>query len=286
MKRGHRIVRRMLFALGVLSCSNGDPAHSDASSVAAASSGGDSSGHPVGSGGVTAIGVGSSSPSFSGGSTALGGSSGSVAAVGGSLAAGGSAAGAAGNPQTSGGNVSDAGQTTPVADGAAPPSDASSHDGAACDVTILLYPDCDGDGYAAQGAGLEPVCVVGTAPPPSECQKGSGSWTNSAPTDGATDCDDTDATVHPGSSSRTTADPKWGFDVDCDGKVTPEYSLSAVSSLATCVNATRRCVGDTGWVGATAPACGESALFSECRCFDGFCSLCQRVTATAVQACR
>jgi hypothetical protein len=290
-----------------------------------------------------------------------------VATIGGSSTAGGSSAvAAAGDAQPSGGTVSDGGHATPFADAAAPSSGASSHGGAACDVTILLYPDCDGDGYAAKGARLEPVCALGTAPPPSECQNGLGSWTTSAPTNGAidcddgdsnkspkntddcnhpdgidndcdglvdahwyyadcdgdgyapaaaasqrvlgcdppppcggsgayvitaptgnaVDCDDADALVHPGSSPQTTADPKWGFDFDCDGNVTPENPLSGVSSLATCVNATRRCVGDTGWVGATAPACGDSALLSECRCFDGFCSLCQRVTAMAVQACR
>ncbi len=68
--------------------------------------------------------------------------------------------------------------------------------------------DCDADGFAADGAQTEVVCL-----PPAAASCGGG-WTLRAPAVGARDCDDTQSDTHPGATEVCD-----DVDQDCDGMV-------------------------------------------------------------------
>lgn len=83
------------------------------------------------------------------------------------------------------------------------------------------YQDCDGDGYAAEGTGMDscskPARVNG-------CD-----WTDRAPSTTATDCDDKNEVRHPGAgpglpisrAGQTLPPPNDpAYDLDCDGELT------------------------------------------------------------------
>lgn len=72
------------------------------------------------------------------------------------------------------------------------------------------------------------------------------------------DCCDSDANVHPGqTASFTTADKCGGFDYDCDGTVTQEFTTVAT----TCSVAIPACAA--GWTTAV-PGCGIMANWNDC----------------------
>lgn len=71
--------------------------------------------------------------------------------------------------------------------------------------TQTWFLDCDGDGYAAEGAGMRMAC------PPPEPMACGGGWTLRAPVPGARDCDDVRPDVRPGATEVCD-----GVDQDCD----------------------------------------------------------------------
>jgi cysteine-rich repeat protein len=72
--------------------------------------------------------------------------------------------------------------------------------------TQTWYVDCDGDGYAGMGAMSREQCL---RPEPADC---GGGWTTTEPNPGYVDCDDRQATKHPGAPEVCD-----GRDDDCDG---------------------------------------------------------------------
>lgn len=101
----------------------------------------------------------------------------------------------------------------------------------------LWYPDCDGDGFAAEGATEVSACE-----PPGEV--GGCVWVRLAPGDPphdpaneSTDCDDGAAEVFPGQDlffgePIPDAAVAWAWDYDCDGSATLEYGAGGITCEA------------------------------------------------------
>lgn len=165
------------------------------------------------------------------------------------------------------------------------------------------YRDCDGDGFAAQGATPTPSC---TMPAPSV---GCVGWTSTAPTILHTNVDCMDATgggsAYPGQDDYFTtgsgASPP--FDYDCSGSATleipyfdnttaPNPPSPLPRNFVTCHTTTllgrQICTGDSFWRQASAPACGASGTQAYCGFFTNILTrvtTCQYLSRTAVAAC-
>jgi hypothetical protein len=143
-----------------------------------------------------------------------------------------------------------------------------------CDGVVdgyIWYLDCDADGYAAADATTMEGCTM-----PAVDAQGC-SWTRTAPTADNIDCDDTKYLVHPGALYQTTSDPDRGWDYNCDGVITKEYTLANVDPAGACTLVSdpyffiSYCSGDDGWTGPDVPDCGQAADASLCGC-DTACS--------------
>ncbi len=104
------------------------------------------------------------------------------------------------------------------------------------------YLDADQDGFGDSGAAI------------TACEQPAGYVKQ------AGDCDDQDASAHPGQQGFFVA-PSLGqksFDYDCDGLLSRERP-----SVASCTLGGEGCGGD-GWATTQVPGCGEGALFASC----------------------
>lgn len=153
-------------------------------------------------------------------------------------------------------------------------------DGTATRVEMALwYPDCDGDGFAAQGAAPIAICPAPT--PTAACL----AYVRTPPTAPATtDCNDGNRNMYPGqteyfTSAHTPAIPAGGTtddarfgSYDCNGVA--NYELSSNTNISTTGSCTisilrggaPRCTGGVGWAGDTAPNCGQTGTYSRCNC--------------------
>jgi hypothetical protein len=154
----------------------------------------------------------------------------------------------------------------------------------------LWYEDCDGDGYAREGATLIIQCEK---PPTSEqCMD----WTVQRPLTAGVDidCNDRNADVFPGATEYhgtpyctgsaamgtrsggswvcATGTPSW--DYNCDGEEDPQWtragsdgcSLQSHCGFGGCSYWCSR----AGWTSPDAPPCGELEDYRECRCAGDF----------------
>jgi hypothetical protein len=126
-----------------------------------------------------------------------------------------------------------------------------------------FYMDADGDSYGNPGA------------PVSSCTKPTGYVTDKQ------DCDDLDASAHPGQKVYFTQPTKGvgNFDYNCN-----KLEELQDSALASCVWKGNSCVGD-GWSG-TVPACGKPGQFVNCTKKQGRTTGCTEVATKKIQACR
>ena len=131
-------------------------------------------------------------------------------------------------------------------------------------VLLTFYRDCDGDGFTPSSPMTTMACTLPSTRPPG-CA--SGAWLATASVGTNLDCWDSDARARPGqlmtyatsSSGRPSA---VDFDFDCDTVEERRWTTTG----GTCPAGTTTGVcGVTGWAGATAPACGVSASYVECR---------------------
>ncbi|MCA9613734.1 MAG: hypothetical protein H6721_11630 [Sandaracinus sp.] len=152
-------------------------------------------------------------------------------------------------------------------------------DGTASSGNAIWYPDCDGDGFAAEGVGGTAACP---APAP---QAGCMAWTLAPPTSASTtDCNDTNANMFPGQSMYFTSahpaipsgatgnDARYGS-YDCNGTANFQYGTTSLYLNASTTigcglgrdsRGSLRCGGDIGWTTSTAPDCGVSGTWTEC----------------------
>lgn len=157
----------------------------------------------------------------------------------------------------------------------------------------VWYRDCDRDGYAASAADSTVSCTT-----PADDGNGC-TWTTTYPAGDYLDCDDTNNRVYPFAWYQTTPDPVWGWDYNCDGEVSKEYTTTNVDDTFSCaIDSTffLYCDGTNGWTGSTVPDCGQTASLNTCGCTDSgscggiicyLCSTCGRtVNDAGVQACR
>lgn len=115
------------------------------------------------------------------------------------------------------------------------------------DVSIACYPDDDGDGYSPGG---DPLSNCGSCP--------SGT-TARAPVD-ASDCDDSDAGVHPGATEVC-----GGIDDDCDGLVDEEAAdLGTRENCAACGNTCQFACDTTDVRFCDYPVGVESRVYTTC----------------------
>lgn len=159
------------------------------------------------------------------------------------------------------------------------------------------YVDCDGDGFAPDGAQQVQQCSE-PPPPTTVCAAGSASaWTGTAPSAsaGTVDCWDRDAAAHPYTASTdyqayhesaiagrpTSVD----FDYNCDGTEEKRPASVNVSTRATCSGTIVKCSGAAGWAGSAPPACGASGTYSFCY-YNSTARMCVRRIVSQVQACR
>ena len=121
-----------------------------------------------------------------------------------------------------------------------------------------VYRDGDGDGYGGPASARTGCSQTG--------------WVGQGG-----DCDDTDASAHPGQKQFFTVPTKGtsNYDYDCDGNVTQQNPGTCTATKP------QDCKGD-GWLG-TVPACGDEGQLGSCAWQAG-CSVSRPQTAT--QACR
>ncbi len=138
------------------------------------------------------------------------------------------------------------------------------------DTRTQYFLDCDGDSFAAKGAGWVLSCELPS--PSGSCGKGlADKWTTRAPDSSAqTDCFDGNPNVRPNQVSfKNTAIPgapaAVDFDYNCNEVEQPLYTAVKASGHP-CTYVSGQCVGTDGWVGAAGPACGFPADFSSCNC--------------------
>lgn len=134
--------------------------------------------------------------------------------------------------------------------------------------TPFWYLDCDDDGYSVLGAASQQACME---PTPGAC---GGGWTTRVPVTGDSrtlDCVDGNRNVFPGqttyySTPISGVSTSRDYDYNCDGEETRRWTLTSVSTTASCTDSILRgfCIGSSGWTGTTAPACGASAGLSLC----------------------
>lgn len=129
--------------------------------------------------------------------------------------------------------------------------------------TSTFYKDGDGDGYG------DPAVTV------KACKQPSGYTSDSQ------DCDDADASAHPGQIGY--------FAVPTSGTKTYDYNCDKLEekkddALASCVWTALACSGD-GW-GASVPGCGTSGVWIECVKKPGYPPGCNKKTSSKVQSCR
>lgn len=138
------------------------------------------------------------------------------------------------------------------------------------DTQTRYFLDCDGDGFAAKGAGSALSCELPS--PSGSCERGQADkWTTLPPANPETwDCYDRNPEVHPRQSSFTSAaifglPPDLDYDYNCDRVEEPYYT--AIASKP-CIKSsiTNFCVGNPHWNEAVVPECGASAAFLECQC--------------------
>ncbi len=189
------------------------------------------------------------------------------------------------------------------------------------DNSPVWYPDCDGDGFAEQGATGVTQCDMPTSSP-SGCDRGLvGTWTEVKPTGGYDDCYDSNADARP-RLTQTENDKSWStsgdlsrptgarFDYNCDDVeekhytavnmdpnagcgiifipppvIGPVTTLQAQGVFAPIILDEQDCLGARGWTGSTVPACGSSAEFTYCSKYgdDGTCA---RRKKSSAQECR
>lgn len=160
--------------------------------------------------------------------------------------------------------------------------------------TYRWYRDCDNDGYAVSTSGAANGCTEPAAA--ADC---AGGYTRNYPINMELDCDDENGLVYPYAYYQTTPDPEWGWDYNCDGEVSKQFTATEVADDASCVQGGGDifflgCSGTDGWSGTSVPECGETASWSICNCApctDGyiclFCSNgCIRDTGDGAQGCR
>lgn len=153
--------------------------------------------------------------------------------------------------------------------------------------TPFWYLDCDNDGYAVSTTPSQQSC---TEPAPATgC---AGGWTTRVPSSSTTrDCNDNNANVHPGqttyfSTAISGVSTAVDYDYNCDSTETKRYTLTRVSTTASCREFLFGCSGESGWTGPSteAPACGVSASASLCIVSRGVCT---RVNYSSyAQSCR
>jgi cysteine-rich repeat protein len=130
-------------------------------------------------------------------------------------------------------------------------------------VNTVYYHDCDGDGYAATGAGNLASCA---APSTEPCGPGSG-WTALPPTASRIDCDDDDPARSPGEPDLCD-----GLENDCDTAVDEDVSPETCNGIDDNCNSlidealTRNCYADGDGDGA-----GAGALLAVCPDSSGNC---------------
>jgi hypothetical protein len=127
------------------------------------------------------------------------------------------------------------------------------------------------------------------------CSGGGGQWVTAYPIGQSADCDDANGLVYPYAGFQTTKDPKWGWDYNCDGDTSKQYTTTGVGPNDSCVLSSgfiSFCIGTDGWTGTTVPDCGEIAESSMCNCTGSggiffFCNACARAVSSQVaQGCR
>lgn len=156
------------------------------------------------------------------------------------------------------------------------------------------FQDCDSDGYAAASATSS--SVASCAQPmgaPAGCANGAGQWVSTYPSGQYADCDDTNGLVYPLAYFQTVQDKRWGWDYNCDGETSKQYTSTSVDANASCVLGGFLfpiCEGADGWTGTTVPDCGQLAESSMCGCASGgtfFCNTCARTVSNKIaQGCR
>lgn len=179
-------------------------------------------------------------------------------------------------------------------------------DGDIDETAPVWYVDCDGDGFAAEDAESVQQCEMPETVP--SCPRGlAATWTTQKPTNGHDDCYDAHASVHPrlsaaendaaykstGVASRPTG---VQFDYNCDGEQEKRPANTSVATNASCAcniilpppiiaagNFQLACCANGGWVGSSAPACGNSASYTSCSSASGSCV---RSSYGKVQECR
>lgn len=165
------------------------------------------------------------------------------------------------------------------------------------------YVDCDDDAYAASTSGRASGCSIPSSRPGSCGSGSSDGWTTYYPYDTYKDCDDDNPLVYPNAGYQTTKDADWGWDYNCDGEVSKQYTKSRIADTAACKLTTigglfSTCSGETGWSSATIPDCGKTAELNQCHCVQSGtcgippyysclgCSSCDRIQDDRVQGCR
>lgn len=161
------------------------------------------------------------------------------------------------------------------------------------------YVDCDADGFAPAGAASVQQCAKPSTAHPSCSGISAATWVAQAPSSGTTDCWDKDPDAHPYtvaneanawqdhpiSGAPTTVD----YDYNCDGKEEQRYTVSGIdpnNSLCTSwFQNPKLCLGSSGWISSTVPACGVSSSYSTCA-YSTKAAKCLRTTTTVKQQCR
>lgn len=176
--------------------------------------------------------------------------------------------------------------------------------GARDELAPTWYADCDGDGFAPEGAASVQQCEAPAAPP--QCQQaGSSNWTSKPPVEGTTDCYDSNALVFPRTIEEDDVawqeDPIPGrsttldFDYNCDGEEEPDNPLSEDQASCVPVNiggGDWLCLGVPGWR-TFVPECGQSGTLAGCSQVSASivenpndCLELPHTTSSAVQVCR